>query len=136
MAEAIAAFFDSLRVLNRDEHTREWAAAKLGLGRTYARRVGGDRSQNQELTISLLEDALTVYGGDGFPRERAITLLHIGMAYQKRGAGPKLDNLARAVQAYSEAEKVFDVKRDPHEWRQCSELLDAARRELAIASRA
>jgi CHAT domain-containing protein len=87
----------------------KWAKIQNNLGEAYRNRIRGDKPQNLEKAVVVLQDALP-YIPEEFPELRAAIQSNLGLAYRDQG---QIDN---AIAVHKEALKFYSTKGLSEEW--------------------
>ncbi|MBE9000636.1 CHAT domain-containing protein [Nostoc sp. LEGE 12447] len=101
-------FFEKAQqVYTQEDFLEDWAAIQRSLGFVYYSREFGNRSENLEKAISLLDQALQVYTQQSFPKEWGLVQIFLGEIYLSRIRGEKAENLEQVLTCYQNALQVY-----------------------------
>ncbi len=87
----------------------KWAKIQNNLGEAYRNRIRGDKPQNLEKAVVVLQDALP-YIAEEFPELRAAIQNNLGLAYKDQG---QIDN---AIAVHKEALKFYSTQGLSAKW--------------------
>jgi hypothetical protein len=110
--------------------------AQHNLAASYTNRIRGERADNQERTIGLLETTLTVFTLEAFPTNWANTQNTLAVTYMNRIRGERADNLERAIGLCEAALTVRTREAFPTGWAMTQHNLATAYRDRIRGERA
>lgn len=88
---------------------KQWAKLQNNLGEAYRKRIRGDKPQNLEKAVEVLQDALE-YTPDKFPEIRAAIQNNLGLTYRDQG------QIEQAITVHKEALKFYSSKGLSEQW--------------------
>jgi tetratricopeptide (TPR) repeat protein len=96
-------------VFIREAFPEKWAKIQNNLGEAYRNRIRGDKPQNLEKAVVVLQDALP-YIPEEFPELRAAIQNNLGLAYRDQ------EQIEQAIALHKEALKFYSTKGLSEEW--------------------
>lgn len=113
---AIAAYWESLKVLTEEDFPEKWANIQNNLANVYTWRIRGEKVENIEKAIKAYQDALKVFIEDKYRDEWARIQHNLGIAYRNRIRGDENKNIDQAIGYYKSALKIRKKQKYPVEW--------------------
>lgn len=128
--------YEKLRkeVINIQQNPIQWANSANGLVAAFVVRMRGDREENLERGIELLDQAIAIYDTQSMLKDAAITRINLANIYRIRIRGNKDSNTARAISLIEQA--LQDLKREqaPGTWAFARTMLAAVYNERIVES--
>ncbi len=114
--KAIAAYQQTLKVINRTVMPLDWAATMNNLAIVYSERIKGERAENLEQAIAAYKQALEVRTRTAMPVDWARIMINLANAYSVRIRGERAENLEQAIAAYKQVLEVTTRTDMPVDW--------------------
>lgn len=106
---AITGYEIAATVFTREAFPEKWAKIQNNLGEAYRNRIRGDKLQNLEKAVVVLQDALP-YIPEECPALRAVIQNNLGLAYRDQG------QIEQAIALHKEALKLYSSKGLSEQW--------------------
>ena len=106
---AITGYEVAVTVFTRKAFPEQWATIQNNLGEAYRNRIRGDKLQNLEKAVEVLQDALR-YTPDKFPEIRAAIQNNLGLAYRDQG------QTEQAISVHNKALKFYSIQGLSAKW--------------------
>ncbi|MBD2567749.1 CHAT domain-containing protein [Anabaena lutea FACHB-196] len=116
-------------VFTQELFFHEWFIIQQNIAVSYINRLQGDKAENLELAIAILQSCLQVTNKENLPEEWAQTQNNLGGTYLKRIKGNKVENLELAITALKSALEVRTKEAFPEFWAMSKNNLAIAYRE-------